>query len=321
MKILGMGNALVDVLVNINDDTILDQLNLPKGSMQLIDGEQLNVLNKAIENIPQHIVSGGSASNTITALGKLGIASGFFGKVGNDSYARHFKEDLEKYSVKSHLITDNQPSGIATTLISKDGERTFGTYLGAAALLDASEISDNLFEGYDYFYIEGYLVQSIALIRKAIQMAKEKGLKVVLDLASYNVVEDNKDFLLEIIPQSVDIVFANKEEAKALFDLEANEAISELAKITDIAIVKVGSEGSLIQQGEQLVSVPANKVECVDTTGAGDFYAAGFLYGLAKGYDLKKSGEIGTLLAGNVIQVIGAKLTDEQWSDIFKEIN
>lgn len=320
MKILGMGNALVDVLARIEKDDILNELDLPKGSMQLIDWERLQRLNKVLENTSKHLASGGSASNTITAVSKLGVDCGFLGKVGNDSYAEHFKNDLDKYGVKSHLIEDDQSSGVATTFISPDGERTFGTYLGAAALLNADEVSDSIFDGYDYFYIEGYLVQSIDLIRKAIETAKATGLKVVLDLASFNVVEANKDFLLEIIPQYVDIVFANDEEAKALLDVDAELAVDKLAEITEIAIVKTGEKGSFIKRGNEKVSVPALTVDCVDTTGAGDLYAAGFLYGLVKGYDLKTAGEIGTILAGNVIQVIGPKMTDEHWSEIINKL-
>lgn len=320
MKILGMGNALVDVLARIEKDDILKELELPKGSMQLIDWDRLQRLNKILEDTKKHIASGGSAANTITAMSKLGVSCGFLGKVGEDSYAEHFEKDLDKYGVKSHLIKDNQPSGIATTFISADGERTFGTYLGAAAMLDASEVEDRIFDGYNYFYIEGYLVQSIDLIRKAVRTAKNKGLKVILDLASYNVVEANKDFLLEIIPQYVDIVFANDEEAKSLLNLAPESAVDRLAEMTEIAIVKTGDKGSLIKQGEKKVAVPALSVNCLDTTGAGDLYAAGFLYGLSKGMDLSDAGKSGTLLAGNVIQVIGPKMDNEQWNRIIAEL-
>lgn len=320
MKILGMGNALVDVLARIEKDDILNELELPKGSMQLIDWDKLQQLNVVLENLQKHLASGGSASNTITAISKLGVTSGFLGKVGSDSYAEHFKKDLNKYGVTSHLIEDGEASGVATTFISPDGERTFGTYLGAAATLDAKEVTDDIFEGYSYFYIEGYLVQSLDLIRKAISTAKSKGLKVVLDLASYNVVDANKDFLLEIIPEYVDIVFANDEEAKSLLGLDAEKAVDKLAEITEIAIVKTGENGSLIKRGNESVSVPALKVNCVDTTGAGDLYAAGFLYGLGKKNDLKVAGEIGTLLAGNVIQVIGPKMSDEHWTRIIADL-
>lgn len=319
MKVLGMGNALVDVLAKISDDSILKNLELPKGSMQLINEEKREQLNAALIDTEKHIASGGSASNTITAIGKLGVQAGFLGKIGKDSFGQHFKSDINKYNVESHLIeVDNAASGIATTFISEDGERTFGTYLGAAATLSAEELHGGIFEGYKYLYIEGYLVQNLDLIRTAITLAKEQGLQVVLDLASYNVVEDTRDFLEEIIPQYVDIIFANEEEAKALVGLEGEDAVDALAKDVNIAIVKTGAKGSWIKKGPKKVFIPALVVNCVDTTGAGDLYAAGFLYGLIKGYTLQKSGEIGTILAGNVIQVIGPKMTDDHWAEITK---
>lgn len=321
-KVLGMGNALVDVLTIIEDDNVLELLELPKGSMQLIDDIKLEVLNKEINALNKTIVSGGSASNTIIGLARLGIETGFLGKIGKDAYGNHYKKDLEKHKVTSHLTeVDQQPSGVATTFISKDGERTFGTYLGAAALLNADELHGKDFKDYRYFYIEGYLVQSYELIRKAIIFAKEAGAKVVLDLASYNVVEANREFLLGIIPQYVDIIFANEEEARLLLNKEAEEAVSILSEQCEIAVVKVGERGSWIQRGSEKIFVPAHKVDCVDTTGAGDLYAAGFIFGLIHNCSLEVSGQIGTLLAAHVIQAIGAQIGEDKWHDIISKID
>lgn len=322
MKVLGMGNALVDVLALIEDDSTLEKMQLPKGSMQLIDEEKMKALSVAIEDVEKFLASGGSASNTITSLGKLGIDTGFLGKVGTDYYGGYYKDDLLKYGVKSHLtIVDDQPSGVATTFISKDGERTFGTFLGAAATLLAEDLKEEVFAKYDYFYIEGYLVQNLDLIRRALSLAKSQGLKVALDLASYNVVEDNKAFLAEIIPQYVDILFANEEEAKALKDLSPEETLDVLSKDVEIVVVKVGADGSWIKKGDEKVFVPTLVKGRVDTTGAGDLYAAGFLYGLIKNRSLKECGECGTLLAEQVIQVVGAKMDEERWSEIKKAVN
>lgn len=320
MKVLGMGNALVDVLAIIESDKTLEVLQLPKGSMQLIDEIRLQAVSEEINKLNKSIVSGGSASNTIAGLASLGIGTGFIGRIGSDSYGQHYKSDLEKYNIKSHLTEVDEASGVATTFISKNGERTFGTYLGAAALLNAEELNSEDFKSYKYFYIEGYLVQSHDLIRKAILLAKEAGAKVILDLASYNIVEENRDFLLNIIPQHVDIVFANEEEAKSLFNTTPEKAVSLLAANTEIAIVKTGEKGSWIQKGNEKVFVEANKVDCVDTTGAGDLYAAGFIYGLIHNCTLSVSGQIGTLLAGHVIEAIGAKITDGKWDSIREKI-
>jgi sugar/nucleoside kinase (ribokinase family) len=316
MKILGMGNALVDVLALIDNDALLEQLNLPKGSMQLIDEGKLNEINKSIAGLDKFLASGGSASNTIIGIARLGVEAGFLGKIGRDEYGKYFKEDLIRNGVTPHLAEVDLTSGIATTFISKDGERTFGTYLGAAALVAPEDLSKEYFQGYSYFYIEGYLVQNLELIRRAIVLAKEAGSKIILDLASYNVVEGNLAFLQEIIPSYVDILFANEEEALAFTNQKAEDAVATLSSQVEIAIVKAGANGSWIQQGENKLHVPALKVNCVDTTGAGDLYAAGFLYGLIAGKDLYASGEYGTLLAGHVIQGVGAKIKEEAWEHI-----
>lgn len=321
MKVLGMGNALVDVLAIINDDKKLDTLGLPKGSMQLIDEKKFIELSKEIHKLDTNIVSGGSAANTIVGLSCLEVDTGFIGRVGNDSFGKYYRDDLLKYGVEPLLSVVEETSGVATTFISQDGERTFGTYLGAAALLAPEDLTDDLFEGYDYFYIEGYLVQNYDLIRKAIMLAKKAGAKVILDFASYNVVEESRDFLLKIIPNQVDIIFANEEEAKALYNnMKPEEAVSKLAQITDIAVVKAGSNGSWIQQGKDKILVKANDIKRVDTTGAGDLYSAGFIYGLINNLPLNTCGHIGSLLAESVIQVIGPKIEKDKWIIIKEEI-
>lgn len=321
MKVLGLGNALVDVLAVIEDDTHLEQLSLPKGSMQLIDEKKLKRLNAAIENTNKFLAAGGSASNTITSMAKLGVETGFIGKIGIDTYGKYYKDDLKKYGVHLHLIETTLASGVATTFISKDGERTFGTYLGAAATLTPDDLDERIFQNYQYLYMEGYLVQNLELVRKALVLSKKAGLKAILDLASYNVVEENRKFLLEIIPEYVDILFANREEVKALLDVPPREALSILSKQVEIAIVKDGANGSWIyRHNEAEVFVPTNPIRRIDTTGAGDLYAAGFLYGLIKGLPLDTCGRIGTLLAQQVIQIIGAKLEEARWDEIKKSI-
>lgn len=317
-----MGNALVDVLAVINDDKLLNTLSLPKGSMQLIDEHKFVDLSKEIQKLNTSIVSGGSASNTIVGLACMGIDCGFIGRIGNDNFGKYYRNDLLKYGVEPLLSVVKESSGVATTFISQDGERTFGTYLGAAALLGPEDLTENLFRGYDYFYIEGYLVQNYDLIRTAIQLAKKAGLKVILDFASYNVVESSRDFLLSIIPNQVDIVFANEEEAKSLYgsDITPEQAVERLAKITEIAIVKAGSNGSWVQYGNERILVPANKIKRIDSTGAGDLYASGFIFGLINRLPLEQCGQIGSLLAENVIQVIGPKITENQWNKIKSEV-
>ncbi len=316
-KIIGMGNALVDVLVRIDDDSLLEKLHLPKGSMQLIQEDILSEIRKYTSGMKIHRSTGGSAGNTVCALAALGANPGFIGKVGQDETGAFFGDTLRQRGVNALLATCDLPSGIASTFISTDGERTFGTYLGAAATLRAEDLSRKMFAGYNYLYIEGYLLQDHDLMLRAVQLAKEEGLQVCLDMASYNVVEAERDFFDQLIVKYVDIVFANESEALAYTGKAPHEALEEIASKCSIAVVKTGKEGSLVKKGTeviQLLSCPVDNV--LDTTGAGDFYAAGFMYGLTCGYSLEKCVQISTILATAVIQEVGTTLLAKKWDEI-----
>ncbi|PLX14465.1 MAG: adenosine kinase [Marinilabiliales bacterium] len=319
-KILGIGNALVDLLIQIEEDSFLEELNLPKGSMQLVESDIKDLIAQKSSNLKKSMASGGSAANTIHGLARLGTETSFIGTVGNDETGDFFIDDLKKSNINPLLNIGENPSGLASTLISKDGERTFGTYLGAAVELNDVHLKAEQFLGHDYLHIEGYLVFNNKLIERALILAKENGLKVSLDLASYNVVEANLDFLKEMISKYVDILFANEEEAKAFTGLEPEEALEEISKMVDIAIVKVGKEGSFIKSGNEKIKIGVIEANALDTTGAGDLYAGGFLHGLAQGKDFEYCGKLGALLAGTVIQDIGAKISDENWHEIKEEI-
>ncbi len=322
-KIIGLGNALVDVLATLKNDEILTEMQLPKGSMTLINEDKLQKINEYFDQMETHLATGGSAGNAIRGMACLGADTGFIGKINNDFYGNFFRNSLlERGTEANLLLSTTLPSGVASTFISKDGERTFGTYLGAAATLKAEELSLDMFKGYAYLFIEGYLVQDHDMILRAIELAKEAGLQICLDMASYNIVAEDFDFFSLLINKYVDIVFANEEEAKAFTGKEPEEALDIIAKMCSIAVVKIGARGSLIRKGTEVVRVQAIPVEKVlDTTGAGDYFAAGFLYGLTCGYSLEKCAKIGSILSGNVIQVIGAELPEISWERIKKEIS
>ena len=317
-KIFGIGNALVDIMTRVNNDHILTTLNLPKGSMQLVDSEMMANALEQTKRYEQVLASGGSAANTINGLANLGIETAFIGKVGNDELGDFFYNDLKKASISPSLLRGSSPTGTALAIVTPDSERTFATSLGAAIELTDHDLAKNLFDGYDMLHIEGYLVQNHSLIERALKLAKASGLKVSLDLASYNVVESNLDFLTRIVENYVDIIFANEDEAKAFTKKSPRESLDILAKITEIAIVKLGSNGSLIKSGDLAYEVGVIDAKPIDTTGAGDLYAAGFLYGLSKGLSLDKCGKIGSVLSGKVIEVIGPKMDNKTWDTIRK---
>ena len=315
-RVLGMGNALVDIMTNLEDDAILEQFNLPKGSMQLVDHDYSNMVNEGTNHLKKQIASGGSAANAIHGLARLGIETGFIGKVGNDDFGRFFKTDMESIGINPLLLSGNSATGKAIALISPDSERTFATYLGSAVELTAEDILAENFANYDFFHIEGYLVQNHALIERAVKVAKQNGLKITLDMASYNVVEENLDFLHMILRDYVDIVFANEEEAKAFTGKEPMEAVHDFGNLCEIAVVKIGKNGSIIKSRGISYLISPLKAKSIDTTGAGDLYAAGFIYGLINGYSLDKCGSMGSLLAAKTIEVIGPKMNENKWSEV-----
>ncbi len=320
-KVLGMGNALVDVLVRIPNDDILSQFGLPRGSMQLVDNARSAEIYEAIKGMNPQTVSGGSSSNTISGLSNLGIATGIFGKIGRNELGQLFKADMEKVGVETHLFSSDTLTGNCISLISQDSERTMATCLGAAVELSADDISDDLFYGFSHLYVEGYWVQNYDLIETAFRKAHNRGLTCCLDLASYNVAEENKEFLVKIIDKYVDVVFANEEEATAFTGKEDMEALNEIGEIASTVVVKLGRRGSLIKMNDTITRVGIVSCIPIDTTGAGDLYAAGFLYGMINGLTPEKCGEAGAILAGNVIEVIGTKMDTQRWTNIRKAIN
>ena len=266
-------------------------------------------------------VPGGSAANTITCTAIFGMPSGYIGKIGNDELGHLFKSAMEQFGVKTTMLYGTKASGRCMVFISgANAERTFADYMGSALEMGPDDLKQEYFEGYDYFHIEGYLVQNQDLILKAVQMAKAAGCKISIDMASYNVVESNEAFLHNLVDNYVDIVFANETEAKAFTKLEPREALEELSKHCEIAVVKVGKDGSMVQQGDEYYFIEPWPAKAIDATGAGDTYAAGFLYAHSLGMPLKVCGEIGSIIAAKVVEVIGTKIDIPRWKDAKIEI-
>lgn len=320
-KVLGVGNALVDSLIRLEDDQLLTELMLPKGSMTLVDGDTKELIGKKSTHLSKDMASGGSAANTIHGLAKLGVDSSFIGNVGQDEIGDFFHNDLKICNINPLLNRSQTPTGIASTLISKDGERTFGTYLGAAVELAGDHLSPEQFEGFDIMHVEGYLVQNHDLLETILKYAKQAGCKISVDMASFNVVEANLDFFKDMVEKYVDIVFANEEEAKAFTGQEPEEALHTIAKSAEVAVVKIGSRGSLVKNDGVVYNIDPTVVEVTDTTGAGDAYAAGFLFGLINDLGFENAGYIGTLLASTTIETLGARIKDERWNEIHDKVN
>ncbi len=320
-SILGIGNALTDVLAVLPDEKMLEEYHLSAGSMQHVDLETGDRIWSRLKQFGVKYVVGGSAANTITCTSIFGMPSGFIGKVGDDELGHLYKSTLEQYGVKTTLLKGTKGSGRAMCLITgANAERTFADYMGAALELVPEDLKPEYFEGYDYFHIEGYLVQNQDLIRKAVQMAKDAGCKISIDMASYNVVESNEAFFHNLLDKQIDIVFANESEARAFTRKEPREAVDELARLCEIAVVKVGKDGSMVKRGDEYHSIEAWPAATIDATGAGDTYAAGFLYAHSLGMPLKTCGEVGSILAAKVVEVIGTKIDVPRWKAAKQEI-
>jgi sugar/nucleoside kinase (ribokinase family) len=315
-RILGIGNALVDVMTIINDDNILEKFSLPKGSMQLVDRAKSELVKAETVSLSRSLASGGSAANTIHGLAMLGVNTGFIGSVGKDDTGEFFENDMKKAGVKTYLSYRDSITGTAVALISKDSERTFATHLGAAVELEANDLDAGCFKNYDILYLEGYLIFNKLLVERACILAKENNMKIALDLSSYNVVEAKLADFKEIIEKYIDIIFANEEEAKSFTGLAPFDALSSISEFCDVAVIKVGKDGSLIKRGEEVIKIGTIDVQSIDTTGAGDLYASGFLYGYACGFSLEKCGLFGSVLAGHVIEIVGARMDEPRWKRI-----
>lgn len=320
-KVLGMGNALVDIITNIDDDEVLDGFRLPKGSMTLVDLDTSNYIHSETAGMPKSKASGGSAANTIHGLAHLGMETGFVGAVGNDDMGNFFKKDMQVNNITPLLFRTMHETGRAMALISSDSERTFATYLGAAVDLSVDDITHDLFEGYDYFYVEGYLVQNPEMLEKAMRLASNNNLKVCLDLASFNIVEDNVDLFVNLITKYVNILFANEEEIKALTGKSPEEGAMEIQELAGTIVIKMGAEGSLCMSNGEMVRIGVRPASPIDTTGAGDLYASGFIFGHSNGMDPETCGKMGAILAGRIIELLGAKMDESNWENLRREIH
>jgi sugar/nucleoside kinase (ribokinase family) len=268
------------------------------------------------------MASGGSAANTIHGLAKLGTETAFIGTVGRDPFGRFFEDDMAACGIAPLLSYGSLSTGRAITLVTQDGERTFATYLGAAVELPADRLKASLFQGYAHLHLEGYLVPNPSLVESVLTLARECNMTVSIDMASYNVVESHLAFLKKITRKFKPVIFANEEEARAFSGYDdPHLALDYLASFSSTAIVKTGVKGSLVFHEGRKYTVDAIHANCIDTTGAGDLYAAGYLYGYINGFTPDRCGRIGSLLAGKVIEEAGAKICSASWDYITKTLS
>ena len=309
--VIAMGNAIVDVIAPVDDEFLLTH-NIAKGMMTLIDEYRANHLYSAFSE--RREVAGGSAANTMAGLASLGAHGMFVGKVKTDRLGESFSASLKDIGVRytTAPATDGPPTACSFIAVAPDGQRSMNTYLGASRDLSPADIKKSDIAGADILYIEGYLwdAQSAkAASRKAMTIAKETGTKVALTLSDPFCVGRFREEFLELARNDLDILFANEDEILALFEAESfDEVLQQLEQWGGIAALTRSEKGCVVVHGREVHIVDAAPVSrVIDTTGAGDQFAAGFLYGLARGKNLRVCGQLGALAAGEIISHYGAR--------------
>jgi sugar/nucleoside kinase (ribokinase family) len=314
---VGVGSALMDICL-LESESFLLTAGAQKGGMMIVEGSRIPELLKKTPSKPV-LVPGGSACNTTLGIGKLGGKARFIGKKGNDEWGARFESGLRQHNVVPLLSVSSSPTGHVLSIITPDAQRSMLTFLGASAEMNPGEITESLFINAALVHIEGYLLFNKELIISVLNAAKNSGAKISLDLASYTVVEKSGEFLRKIIPEYVDILIANEDEARVFTGQSDEEkACGVFSGLVDIAVVKIGKKGSLICSRGTITRVAAlSGIEpVIDTTGAGDLWASGFLYGLMQGLSLKESGRLGSACGYEVCKVIGAAIPEVGWERI-----
>ena len=311
IDLVGLGNAIVDIIVNV-EDQFLEVNNLKKGSMNLINSNESKDLLENCQVIKK--VSGGSSANTVVCLAELGDNVQFIGRVKNDYFGKFFSTDIKKSNTifNTPPMNEGPSSAHSIIFITPDAQRTMCTYLGASVEFEPKDINYNSIKKSKYLYLEGYLWDSElaknAFI-KAAKIAKESNTKIILTLSDSFCVDRHRESFLELIDNYIDVVFCNESEVLSLFKKNDLQSCKKLiSSICELVIITLGSKGSLvINKGESEEVKPKKLGNIIDTTGAGDLYAGGFIHGLIKNYALKRCGEMGSICAGYIITQLGSR--------------
>lgn len=322
--VFGMCNPLYDIQAEVSDST-LDELNVQKGGMFLIDHDQQQAMVAKVYGKIVNAESGGSGANTMIGLSMLGGKGCYAGKIGNDEHGALYADSLRAKNVAVSVRTGEGTTGMCLVLITPDAERTLCTYLGICRELGPDDVDTEAISKSKYIYVTGYLwdteSQQAAVLR-AMNSAREAGVKVALSLSDPFCVHRHKADFRRIIEDHVDLVIGNHEEAMALMDVDnPREAAAALSTFSEIAVVTMSGEGSLIRVGETVYEIPPRPIQPIDTTGAGDMYAAGLLYGITHDIPLDKTGRLASYVAAEVVSQLGPRLDTLDMAEVAKIIS
>ncbi|MEM1246057.1 MAG: adenosine kinase [Acidobacteriota bacterium] len=313
LDIVGIENALLDLLVRA-EDSVIDQLGLSKGTMKLVDREEQAAILETVGDLSPEVQSGGSCANVLRNVARLGSRASYSSAVGSDAYGDAFTGDLGDHAVRNRCaVLDTGATGTSVILVSPDGERTMNTHLGACRDYSPPHVPHEDIKDCRIFFTTAYIWDTpnqIEAIEAALATARGAGCKIALDLADPFAVDRSRDTIHALLDQGLDLVFANADEARIMTGMEPREAVRALAEKVDVAAVKIGADGALISSGDTTIEIDAHPVDVVDTTGAGDCFAAGFLHGMIRDLPLETCGHIAAALAADTITHMGVRLSD-----------
>ena len=310
MKILGIGNAIVDVICKV-DDKFIAQNNLTKSTMKLVDEAEFKKLLSTLKI--EETVSGGSVANSIVGLSQLGNKVGFIGKVSDDDLGNKYEEGLKKENIKFYYSKKKEavPTGTCLILITPDSERTMVTFLGTAGKINANDIDANAVKNSEILFLEGYLWDE-GEPKKAFEKAINYSNRVAMSLSDLFCVERHKPHFLELVKNKLDITFANEQEIMSLIDVRTFDDVIDFAKrVNKLIVITRGEKGAVAINKNEVVECAAKKnLNIKDLTGAGDLFAGGYLHGLINNKSIKENLDIGTEMSSKIIQTIGARLNN-----------
>jgi len=315
-QILGVGAALMDALAHVSEDFV-DATGRPRGGMTLVDAREQDDLVAKLAT-PVSEVPGGSACNTLVGLARLGSKARFLGKRGTDARGDRLESDLRCTGLMPDLVRGTQPTGCALSLVTPDAQRTMFTSLGASSEFVVSDLEAVSLEGVGLLYLEGYLLFNTPFFDAVVAKANAAGTAVILDCGSFDVVNIFRDHIRRILAERrITGLLANEDESRALTETDPEPSLEWISQHVDLAVVKLGARGALLAEGSRRVVAPVAPVsKVVDTTGAGDLWAAGLIAGLDRGWDLPRSAHLAAATAAEVIQVLGAQIPAPGWERI-----
>lgn len=318
-EILGIGGPILDQLLQVSEEYLSQSVPGEKGGMEPVSEEQMHAIISGSGKDPVTVL-GGSARNTMQGLARFGERCSFHGMVGNDDRAALYRSLLGDVGVHPHLIEVDAPTATVLSLVTPDGQRTMRTLQGASVQFRGQHLDPAIFRGKKLVHLEGYTLFNEDLPREAMRLAKAAGAKVSFDLASFEIVRAYKETIHELLEDYVDIIFCNELESRELTGKDEEGTCDFLASKCEIGVVLMGTRGSWVRSGAEKHHCPAYPVDPVDTTGAGDLYASGFLHGFLQNYSLNVCGHYGAIAGRAVVQFMGPQIPHDAWPAIFAEL-